>query len=320
MPRWSFRRQLILTLSCILIGGVMYLNSITSNRRARSNDGLRKNSLLDLQRIRKDIDNKDRNYVVYNRVPKCGSMSMTTLCYRLGGANGFKVASPYEDGEKPNKNEEEEANFVEFLHEQSPGYMYIRHQYFIDFTRFGQKQPLYVNMIRDPVSRFESFYYFSRFGNERGGGGASSRMSEIRRQESIDECIQRRRQECIKPYWQVVPYFCGQDPGCMSRSKWAVDKAKQNIKEHYVFVGILEDLDNSLKVLEAILPSYFNDASNIYLNPENERMKHETHTRNKRETSEAARDFLKSETSLKLEYDLYEFVKSELENLKTLVL
>ena len=38
-------------------------------------------------------------------------------------------------------------------------------------------------MTRDPVSRFQSFYYFSRFGNERGDGGAKMRMSDERRHE-----------------------------------------------------------------------------------------------------------------------------------------
>jgi len=78
---------------------------------------------------------QDQRYVVYNRVPKCGSMSLTTLSYWLGGANGFIVASPYEEGEKPAKTEEDQRQFVEFLHQQKSGYLYIRHQYFIDFSR-----------------------------------------------------------------------------------------------------------------------------------------------------------------------------------------
>ena len=63
--------------------------------------------------------------------------------YRAGGVNGFKVASPYENGEKQAKTEEEQEEFIDFLHQQPPGYLYIRHQYFIDFTRY--KNHNYVN-------------------------------------------------------------------------------------------------------------------------------------------------------------------------------
>ena len=38
--------------------------------------------------------------------------------------------------------------------------MYIRHQYFIDFAEHKQKRPLYINVIRDPVEKFRSFYSF----------------------------------------------------------------------------------------------------------------------------------------------------------------
>ena len=98
-----------------------------------------------------DIDiqpRPDAQYVVYNRVPKvtqvllyfllkwikCASMSMTTLCYKLGGANTFKVESPYEVGEKPLKSRLEQEEFIDYLKAQEPYYMYIRHQYYIDFT------------------------------------------------------------------------------------------------------------------------------------------------------------------------------------------
>lgn len=60
-------------------------------------------------------------------------MSMTTLSYRLGAKNGFKVASPYEPGEKQNIPSSEQRAFIEHLHNQQPPYMYIRHQHFINF-------------------------------------------------------------------------------------------------------------------------------------------------------------------------------------------
>ncbi|XP_039249605.2 uronyl 2-sulfotransferase-like isoform X1 [Styela clava] len=262
--------------------------------------------------------NYDDRYLIFNRVPKCGSMSLTSTSYSLGAQNGFKVASPYEDGEKPNKSGEEQMEFIKYLHSQTHPFMYIRHQYFIDFENFGEKQPIYINMIRDPIARFESFYYFSRFGNQRGGGGA--KLGDQKTQETIDECVQKRRQECTKPYWQVVPYFCGQEPGCMSRSRWALDRAKENIKNHYVFVGTLEDLDDSLKILEHLIPRYFKNAAQSMKSQKTIKVRNETYTRNKRETSEAAKIFLRTETCLSLEYELYDFVRERLYQFKDMLL
>lgn len=233
---------------------------------------------------------------------------MTTLFYKLGGQNKFRVASPYENGERQDKTDEEEKSFVTQLYTEDHPFVYIRHLYFVDFTKYGEKQPLYVNIMRDPIERFESFYYFTRFGNTRGGG--KSHMNDGRRQETIDDCVEKQRHECMKPYWQVVPYFCGNSPGCSSRSQWAVDKAKANIENSYLFVGLIEELDLSLDILENLLPRYFDNARGIYhMNPENAKVKKDTQTNNKKPTSEITKKFLREETSLKLEYDLYDFVK-----------
>ena len=80
-------------------------------------------------------------------------------------------------------------------------------------------------MIRDPISRFESFYYFSRFGNVKGGGG-KARLSEEQRLETVDECVANRRRECLQPVWQVVPYICGMRKECLQRHSEAVRIAK----------------------------------------------------------------------------------------------
>ena len=45
---------------------------------------------------------------------------------------------------------------------------------------------VYINMIRDPIARFESFYYFSRFGNVKGGGG-NAKLPEVQRLETVDQ-------------------------------------------------------------------------------------------------------------------------------------
>ena len=137
-----------------------------------------------------DVDNVEPlnnvSYVVFNRVPKCGSMFLTTLCYKLGSRNKFKVESPYEIGEKPQKTATEQKRFMEELQNLPPPNMYIRHQWFVNFQEFHGNNPVYINMIRDPIARFESFYYFSRFGNNKGGGGQAA-LSEELKHESVDE-------------------------------------------------------------------------------------------------------------------------------------
>ena len=51
-------------------------------------------------------------------------------------------------------------------------------------------------------------------------------------------------------YSDLIPFFCGNDSWCRKRDRKALEMAKKNILEKYVFVGVLEDLGNSLKLLE----------------------------------------------------------------------
>ena len=64
-------------------------------------------------------------------------------------------------------------------------------KYFIDFKDHGHERPLYINVIRDPVEKFRSFYYFIRNGNLE-GDGADVVMSEKKRLMTIDECVQNK--------------------------------------------------------------------------------------------------------------------------------
>lgn len=266
-----------------------------------------------------DVDNVEPlsnvSYVVFNRVPKCGSMFLTTLCYKLGSQNKFNVESPYEIGEKPQKTATEQRKFIDELYTLPSPNMYIRHQWFVNFQEFHSNNPVYINLIRDPISRFESFYYFSRFGNNKGGGGQAALTDELKN-ESVDECVHNRRKECVMPYWQVVPYFCGQDTRCAQRTQWAVDRAKDNVERHYLFVGTLEDLELTLKILEKLIPGYFSGAQELSTQGPSEKMKLETQTKSKRESSEATKMFLKEETSLRYEYQLYDFIRHRMAAIK----
>lgn len=52
------------------------------------------------------------------------------------------------------------------------------------------------------------------------------------------------------------------DPGV-----WALERAKQNVLENYLLVGILEELEDVLLMLERLLPHYFSGVLDIYKSP-----------------------------------------------------
>ncbi len=46
-------------------------------------------------------------------------------------------------------------------------------------------------------------------------------------------------------------------------SKAALQAAKANVEEHYAVVGLLDDLEGFVKVLEVLLPDFFKGAHKL---------------------------------------------------------
>lgn len=59
-------------------------------------------------------------------------------------------------------------------------------------TRFGGDQPVYINIIRDPVNRFLSNYFFRRFGDWRGEQNHMIRTPSMRQEERYLVCLNKR--------------------------------------------------------------------------------------------------------------------------------
>lgn len=43
-----------------------------------------------------------------------------------------------------------------------------------------------------------------------------------------------------------------------------MEKAKRAVEQHYAVVGVLEDMNSTLTVLEKFVPRFFKGASNVY--------------------------------------------------------
>ena len=96
--------------------------------------------------------------------------------------------------------------------------------------------------------------------------------------ESIDDCITRRRRECTEPIWHTVPYLCGNEKVCLKKYEQTIQITKQRIDSKYLVIGVLEQLkvhfilistykikiqlQGTLGVLEKLLPDFFAGAVN----------------------------------------------------------
>ena len=68
--------------------------------------------------------------------------------------------------------------------------LYIRHIFFVDFPKHGFREPMYINIARDPVDLFISNYYYLRFGFQSAKNTTNAQnwkrdMSDERREMSI---------------------------------------------------------------------------------------------------------------------------------------
>jgi hypothetical protein len=56
----------------------------------------------------------------------------------------------------------------------------------------------------------------------------------------------------------LQPYFCGQELDCTRHnSLWALERAIKNVEQHFPVVGVLEQMDDTLRVMHAMMPRYF---------------------------------------------------------------
>ena len=55
----------------------------------------------------------------------------------------------------------------------------------------------------------------------------------------------------------MTKYFCGHESFCKEGSAKALKQAQQNMERDFAAVGLVEEMDLSLKVFKEILPDYF---------------------------------------------------------------
>lgn len=173
--------------------------------------------------------------------------------------------------------------------------IYHRHTRFINFTEFALPQPTYINLVRNPVVRAVSEFYYKRWGQrDQGLKNAEIKARAAQQDWDINQCLAlpRANRTCSFNRLdenEMTAIFCGQAPECAciggmaTRSCAAPTKqaalvlAKRNLQREYALVGVTERYANSLRLFERILPKFFNGATKVTIphsNPTNHIAQH----------------------------------------------
>ncbi|CAH1957078.1 unnamed protein product [Acanthoscelides obtectus] len=265
----------------------------------------------------------DNLVVLYNRVPKTGSTSFVGIAYDLCKQNNFRVLHVNITANSNLLTLENQVKFVTNVTKwdvMRPA-LFHGHFAFLDFSKFGLPKPLFINLIRRPLDRFVSYYYFVRYGDNfrpylvRKKHGNTMVICFINKIEQVyanlsfqtfDECVNKRLAECDPSHmWLQIPYFCGHSANCWKPgNKWALQEAKKNLVTNYFLVGVTEELEDFIVILERSLPRMFKGATEHFLNSNRSHLRK---TVQKEVPSEETMQKIKKSVVWQMENELYEF-------------
>lgn len=185
-------------------------------------DGLDRSSL-------NNTSNAGKTLIFFNRVAKVGSESLMELIDELGKLHDFEVFT--NEPKAVNKGrlpEDEQKDLAEAINELSDNSIYIEHVNHINFTKFDMPKPIYINLIRDPVERVISWFFYVR--------GSYSNAIKYQKfpnmpikpekwfKKDFNKCVRTGDPECVYEqystngggdYRRQSMFFCGHDADCL---------------------------------------------------------------------------------------------------------
>jgi len=248
---------------------------------------------------------RDSNVLIYNRIPKCASTTMQFIIKHLQRINSFKaessgvyhrkVLSPFEVKQLVGKFRNRDSKIV-----------YDRHMYHIDWERHGVEATL-INVVREPVKRLVSKFHYLRSPSRWANRYDRPPLAWFNK--DLETCVFSDDPECNYGHVQELQltYFCGTEWECGDgKSKKALQKAKENIESVYSVVGVLENLNTSLAVMELYIPGFFTGATKILAQTGKA-------DRNRNSYPPPSQNVInKLRSKLGNEFELYEFVQQRL--------
>lgn len=262
--------------------------------------------------------NDDEQLIIYNRVPKTGSTSFAGIAYDLCNRNSFHVLHVNTTKNVHTLSIPDQIRLIQNITEwgEKKPAIYHGHFFYIDFDKLGfeHRKPVYINIVRNPLDRLLSYYYFVRYGDN---FRPYLRRKKWADKQTFDECVEEDGNDCDpENLWVQIPFFCGHTFKCrVPGSRWALEQAKHNLLTKYLVVGITEELGDFIAMLEVILPRFFRGASDLYVNGERSHLRK---TANKQKPKPETLAKIKESTIWKMENEFYEFAVDQFEFMKRL--
>ncbi|KAK1125291.1 hypothetical protein K0M31_005664 [Melipona bicolor] len=189
---------------------------------------------------------------------------------------------------------------------------------------FNLPQPIYINIVRDPVERVISWYYYVRapwYYVERKQIFPDLPLPDPNwLKKDFESCVLKADRECrylegeihegIGDHRRQTLFFCGHSEKCTPfNTVGALERAKMAVEKHYAVVGVLEDVNTTLTVLENYIPRFFRGATDVYYDEVN------AFTRINRNffkppVSEEVKDMVRGNFTREIEF--YQFCKQRL--------
>ncbi|KAJ8025251.1 Heparan sulfate 2-O-sulfotransferase 1 [Holothuria leucospilota] len=234
--------------------------------------------------------------ILHNAVPKTGSRTLE-LFLRLLGTRRMSLLHCYTFPPNISKNADQIRDFVGSMKQGS----YTRgHFPFTNVSRW-YSNTRYINIVRPPIQRLLSNYYYDLYGDKQ------QNQSPSFHEPTLDECLEK--EVCfIKVYsyykQTTLRTFCGQDPRCNQYTRWTLEKAIENARK-YLFIGVTNQLNESISILETLLPDLFNGLTKLFLAGSGQ-VTSDFKTVKKMQLQNKSLEFLQRD--MDLEFEFYQFV------------
>lgn len=238
--------------------------------------------------------------VIYNAVAKCGSRSLLSTFNHLYSSRHLHIDVTHVTSVPKNSNFSFLKNRVESM--KTPGFV-AGHLPFKDYDR---DDVVYINMIRNPLERLISLYYFNLYGDA--GGFRNKELDEKRKGKNFKSLEELARTTGFPKRCNYLWSFAGEKEA-KGDPEIAVALAKRNILNNFLFIGLTEEYETSVAIFENLLPHLIDGVSSAYREIKIERCEMYATLNKTTPSNETMALLMKNDKYLKYEFEIYYFVR-----------